>query len=551
MKNSKHEPKILAGICHKNCPIEYKTSRKKKLRNSLLIFLFINLIWLIFRTGTKPSRIVYPCQRAAIQNISLAVGSLIPFLSLAAFSRKKQNWIANIKIFLIVFLIITPLGGGIILQKTTSITEVGLQVNSYTSASEFTSDIFVVNGPEVAHITNLIELMGSHGLLFYQSSVNGLTYGPNGLIASSDVVLIKNNCQWSQRGGTNTDLLKELIQAIIDHPDGFTGEIVIADNGQGRGRMNWGQANAIDQSQSAQTVADSFSTNYNVSTFLLDTIRTTRVDEFSVGDMKNGYVVYDSADLDSGVYVSFPKFNTTFGTMISFKNGIWNGTDYEQKLKIINVPVLKSHSGFAVTASMKHYMGVQTQALANGHQTIATGSMGTLMAELGLPTLNIIDAIWINANPAPSISNGPSTSYSEATNVSVLMASLDPIALDYFAAKHILLQTANLLGKSGTHTLDPENNDRSGLEEAFGVWLELSKDELLRAGFNVTSNEEEMNIYANSLVLNIGPSETSRFWLWVGLGSSGAVLVIILSIYAIITFRKKIKTKLFEKVENG
>jgi uncharacterized protein (DUF362 family) len=541
MKIPRHESKKLTGACQKYSHIENKPSKKKRFRNSLLVFLFINLFWLIFRTGTKPTRIVYPCQRAAIQNIAIAFGSLIPFLAIAAFSTKKRNWSANIKTFLIVFMIIAPISSGLILHNATSYTEVGLQVNPYVSTSDFTSDIFVVNGPEVAHVTDLVDLMASHDLFFYQSSTIGQTKGPDGLIASSDVVLIKNNCQWSQRGGTNTDLLKELIQAILDHPDGFTGEIVIADNGQGRGRMNWGQANAIDHSQSAQTVADSFSSSYNVSAFLWDTIRTSNVDEYSDGDMNNGYVVYDSADPDSGVYVSYPKFKTTYGTSISFKNGIWNGTNYEQKLKIINVPVLKSHSGYAVTASMKHYMGVPSQALTNSHQTIATGSMGTLMAEFGLPTLNIIDAIWINANPDPSLGTGPSTSYGEATNVSILMASLDPIALDYWAAKHILLQTANLLGKSGTHTLDPENTDSSGLEEAFGVWLELSKDELIRAGFNVTSNEEEMNIYANSLVLNIGPSETTRFWLWIGLGSSGAVIIIIITVFTILTIRKKKK----------
>ncbi|NHJ85384.1 MAG: DUF362 domain-containing protein [Asgard group archaeon] len=538
---SKHES-ILTEIDHDSTKIKHNYVNKKRFRNSILIFLFINLFWLLFRTGTKPSRIVYPCQRAATQNIAIALSSLIPFLSFTVFSTKKQEWLATIKTFLLVFLIISPFCGGLILQKTRSSTNVGLEINPYISSSEFTSDIFVVNGPKIAHINDLLELMGSHDLKFYRSLTDGLIQGPNGLIASNDIILIKNNCQWEQRGGTNTDVLKELIQTIVDHPDGFTGEIVIADNGQGRGRMNWGQANAINRSQSIQTVANFFSQNYKVSTFLFDTIRFVKVNEYSDGNMDDGYIVYDSADPESGVFVSYPKFNTTYGTLISFKNGIWNGTNYEQRLKIINVPVLKSHSNYGVTASMKHYMGVQTQGLANGHDTIATGSMGTLMAELGLPTLNIIDAIWINANPAPSLGNGPSTSYGEATNVSVLMAGLDPIALDYWAAKHILLQAANLLGESGIHTLDPDNTERSGLTEAFGVWLERSKDELIQAGYNVTSNEEEMNVYANTLDLIIGPSETSRLWLWVGLSSScGVALItgIIFSIRFIIKKRKK------------
>jgi hypothetical protein len=55
-----------------------------------------------------------------------------------------------------------------------------------------------------------------------------------GLIAKDDFVIIKVNCHWNERGGTNTDLVKALIQVIVDHPDGFTGEIIVADNGQAR-----------------------------------------------------------------------------------------------------------------------------------------------------------------------------------------------------------------------------------------------------------------------------------------------------------------------------
>ena len=74
-----------------------------------------------------------------------------------------------------------------------------------------------------------------------------------------------------------------------------------------------------------------------------------------------------------------------------------NGTGYEKRLKVINMPVLKSHVWYGVTASLKHYMGVQSEGeqvgvgLANGHDTVGTGGMGTLMVETGLPTLNIID----------------------------------------------------------------------------------------------------------------------------------------------------------------
>jgi hypothetical protein len=63
------------------------------------------------------------------------------------------------------------------------------------------------------------------------------------------VILIKINEEWPYRGGTNTDILKQLLQALIDHPDGFAGEVVVADNGQWQGNMNWPESNAEDHAQ--------------------------------------------------------------------------------------------------------------------------------------------------------------------------------------------------------------------------------------------------------------------------------------------------------------
>ncbi len=149
-------------------------------------------------------------------------------------------------------------------------------------------------------------------------------------------------------------------------------------------------------------------------------------------------------------------------------------------------------------------MGVQSQGefaggLANGHSTVATGGMGTLMVETGLPTLNIIDAIWINANPPPSAFAGPDTPYSHATRVNVLLAGTDPVALDYWAAKHILVQAATLIGYGDTHSVDPDNTDRTGVfNEAFGVWLNLTKNEILAGGSNVTTDEQRINVYIKS-----------------------------------------------------
>ncbi len=485
---------------------------KKGIRNgSIALFGVASLLWFMFRTGTKPSRIVYPCQRAALANISIFIAGVIPF-SLAAVltklrmvSFKKGMPLTLLAIMIVGSVIITGeyLSSGV--QPVVAVTpnqEISLTLEPRLATAFPASDLYVANGREFAHINDLLNLMGSHGLLFYESSAPGVNQGPTGFIAHDDVVLIKINEEWPYRGGTNTDILAELIQALVDHPDGFVGEIVVADNGQWQGSMDWPESNAEDHAQSTQDVVNNFSSQHQVSTYSWIPIRSTRVDEYTTGDLRDGYILYGTPDPETGMYVSYPKFQTTFGTYISFKHGIWNGTAYENRLKILNMPVLKSHSSYGVTAALKHYMGVQSEGggsqsgLGNGHAKTAWGGMGTLMVETGLPTLNIVDAIWVNANPPPSSYAGPSTPYDRATRVNVLIASTDPVALDYWAAKHVLMQTARLIGYTDVHTLDPDSSNKTGVwDEAFGVWLRRTRNEIQAAGYNVTIDENHMNVY--------------------------------------------------------
>ena len=89
-----------------------------------------------------------------------------------------------------------------------------------------------------AGLDALLQLMGENGLKLYRSANETPLSGPSGMIQPDDVVLIKVNAQWKYQGCTNSDLIRGLIQAILDHPDGFRGEVVLFDNGQGRGSLN-------------------------------------------------------------------------------------------------------------------------------------------------------------------------------------------------------------------------------------------------------------------------------------------------------------------------
>jgi len=471
----------------------------------------LSLIWFILRTGTRPSRAVYPCQRAAAANSYMwLTAHVLPFLfavpkEISARLSKKASYIILLSAIIVGSAVLL---GVYEMKKELQSQPAGLNLTEKMAEFQPASSIFVVNGTlgSGEGVKELINLMSKYGLFFYKSSVKDANKDPMGLIAKDDVIIIKVNSQWAERGGTNTDLLKALIQALLSHPDGFIGEIVVADNGQAQygsagngGSFDWTRSNAENTSQSVQSVVDLFASSHKVSTYLWDRITTRRVDEYFEGDMEDGYVVNATANPRTGLMVSYPKFRTDFGTYVSFRLGMWDPQRQvydSERLKVINLPVLKSHSTYGVTASVKHYMGVLSDKLtaqlgARAHNTVGRGGMGTEMVETRFPILNILDAIWVNAVPGA----GPGTPYTTASRINVIVASTDPVALDYWASKQILLQVAKMKGYSGVSSIDPDNT-ASG---SFGHWLRLSMEEITRAGYQATVDEPYMNVYMANL----------------------------------------------------
>jgi len=470
-----------------------------------LVIGIASLAWFLVRTGPKPSRAAYPCQRAAAANASAWLGA-VAFPALLGrqgrLSRQEGGFFGSKPSRVLLFLLAAAAvagfsGTGVRLVSVAGSRPVEQAVTlrlagNHLPASTF-SDIYAVQGTTGADggFHRLVALMEEGGRSFYT------------LVDADDVVIIKVNSQWDERGGTNTDLVREIVETLLGHPGGFTGEIVIADNGQGQygaagrgGDLNWESNNAIETSQSMQDVADLFSGRHKVSTASWDRITTTRVREYAEGDSRDGYVVASSTSPGTGIVVSYPKFETPYGTRISFKEGIWDpgSRKYDsERLKVINVPVLKSHMIYGVTASVKHYMGVVSDKLTrhSAHRSVGSGGMGTELAETRLPVLNVLDAIWVNAVPGA----GPRTGYSQATHTGIIAASRDPVALDYWAAGQILVPTAKELGYANTDSLDP---DRAG-RRAFGEWLRLSMAELQKAGCPSTLDLDTVNISVTSM----------------------------------------------------
>ncbi|MFX1264871.1 MAG: DUF362 domain-containing protein [Promethearchaeota archaeon] len=498
---------------------------KKRWLWKLGVLAAVSALWFFLRTGLKPSRISYPCQQAAISNVRVFHVALLASIPSLAKMRSSSGVLKPAGVLVVLFLGSAFVADGALVAglhyvqgANVDYTRVPIELNSHNAlATEAASDVFFVQnatgleGNMDEAVAALFELMETEDISFYRTDSQ-----TSGLIGNNDIVILKVNGQWQARGGTNTDLLKSVIQAIVSHPDGFTGEIVVADNGQGLGSLDRTWSNAVNRFQSMQTVVDSFS-SHNVSTKLWDRIRSRTVDDYDAGDFEDGYVVNNTWNDATHIYVSYPKFGTPYGTYISFKNGVWdNETGFDsERLKVINMPVLKSHQRYGVTGCVKHYMGVPNGQIVpsvhpdwpHEHLSIALGGMGTLMAETRFPVLNILDTIWVNANPVESSADcGPETFNEDASFTDIIGASQDPVALDYWASKYILVPTAVAENHERYSSLDPDYAPMSDpiisyweMDESFHNYLKRTMNVLQEHGYQVTMRPTEIDVHVTSL----------------------------------------------------
>lgn len=446
------------------------------------------LTWLLFRSGSKASRLSYPCQQAALSSAVAAFG--VPLVGvllgarfgLARFLRSKigkttAGFLAGL----------TLAWGAVASYRFVTVDSPNSSTSDYQPQVYHVPNVRGVEPGRFGGVDDLVSLMGAFGLKLHRSAVVDRSSGPDGLVDADDVVLIKVNAQWSQRGGTNTDVLRGLIRCLVEHPDGFVGEVVVADNGQGSGSLARAENNAEDIHQSVQDVVDGFaSEGWTVSTRLWDSFRTISVGEYATGDMNDGYVINQSSDPETAIRVSYPKFRTTAGTFVSYRDGVWDPatSSYDpERLVVINVPVLKTHVIYSVTASVKNHMGVITQSLGtDSHAGVARGGLGSVLAEVRMPDLTLLDCVWVLARPG----QGPAAPYSAASRRDELVAGRDPVALDAWAVKYILMPQIVANGYTPSQygaTQDPDNP-----QSTFRRYLDRSMEEMLLGGIMATSD---------------------------------------------------------------
>jgi hypothetical protein len=475
------------------------------------------LLWLLLRSGVRPSRLAYPCQQAALTSAGLALGAPL----VAAVVAARRGLVSSMRrparvIAALLGVIATIAVWGHVERVDAS------QTRRLQPPSDYRAKVFHVTGcpqqPEgdrFPGLDRLLELMGRNGLKLYRSPGHSTLAAPDGIIGADDVVLIKINYQWAEFGGTNTDLLSGLIRAIVDHPDGFSGEVVVCENAQEYSIMRFDRPdnNAEDRARSPHKVVENFrNQGFAVSHYDWMMLRATQVDEFADGDDEDGYLMLDY-DPTTFNYVTYPKFRTEYGTSVSVKEGIWdpaNGRYDRDRLKFINLPVLKPHSGrngYGATGCIKNYMGLVSQTLTNSHIGVRRGLMGVVLAEIGLADLNILDCTWISYSPAW----GPMVYYDgPVTRADQLVASTDPIAADVWAVRNILVPAFEMDGYPPeplpAPSADPEDPD-----SAFRTYIDNSMEALLAAGLEVTNDLDAIDVVgADASRAQPGPRRPSR-----------------------------------------
>jgi hypothetical protein len=340
-----------------------------------------------------------------------------------------------------------------------------------------------VHDGQVRHVgvDAMLHLLAKNGTKFYKSSQTGSLNGPTGLIAADDVVVLKVNAQWKCRGCTNTDMLRGLIHRILQHPDGFKGEVVIFENGQNRPAAFDGIHSDVlkteyspfpelegkimvnAEQQDVTTIDYLVKTVFAgkpVSAFLMD----SHADTWIAADdhTTNGYRRIGSPGTPC---ISYPCFTTAKGNRIELREGLWTGSSYAQNLRLINCAVLKDHSGdIGMTGALKIVYG--TLSMSDGtsarrhYQDLGT-QCARMWTEVRVPDLNILDCLWVSYG-SMTAPNGRSVSgcvgYPPGitSRQNILLAGHDPLAIDYYANRHILLP----LGGSNAANHDPDSNPR-------------------------------------------------------------------------------------------
>ncbi len=357
------------------------------------------------------------------------------------------------------------------------------------------------------------------------------------LIGKDDIVIIKPNGQKIRHNMTNTNTMLEFINQVLSIP-GFAGEVIIAENHHlhpdsaagwttdyKNGDYNLNELIAYFNDRGVKNI-----TKYHwrdAGTVPNAVVKDGERGKIVTGpDEGDGYVWSDEEYSYQGckTKMTYPIFTSSYsGVTIDFKNGAWKDGKYtQQPVKFINMSALRNHSNAGVTATVKNYLGVVdltcgyhgleppgyynfhyiavdwpsisilrkamksfiTSKLAKKQKIIrkVAGFVGPQNGAIGgavghfIKTIRKADLNIITAEYA-----GHEGRHKQPGHTKTVLASTDPVALDYYAGKYLLYP----LGGERAEYNNPDN-----MRGTFRKYLELCCAEGVG-----TLNEAEMIVH--------------------------------------------------------
>ncbi len=328
------------------------------------------------------------------------------------------------------------------------------------------------------------------------------------VVGQSDIVILKPNAQWDRQGTTNTDAIKSFIELILKSP-GFNGEIIIAENHQYRDYQGRGWTTEYRNGRfNLNELVEHFNnkgypnvTKYhwrcagaNPDPLEGDDCCGNRVKGPQDGD---GYVwrkdIFYKSPNGRTCYMTYPVFTSKYSQItIDLKKGAWKDERYleDKPVKFINFSGLNHHGHYCgATASVKNLMGVvdmtcgfqgpEPEGAYNVHfigvskmvkyirkspfgkYTLnkmayknfyhAGGALGKFVKSIRFPDLNIITAEWVGW--------GSRRDVSKSCKPNTILASKDPVSLDYVATRDVLYKNTPAEQETYRQLNDPTNKN--------------------------------------------------------------------------------------------
>lgn len=343
--------------------------------------------------------------------------------------------------------------------------------------------------------------------------------GIESLVGPDDIVVFKVNAQWYAQGMTNTAVLQALIDAVLKHPAGFRGEVVVADNHHFADRLSRGwTTDRPNGPLNLRDVVESFRQGGHANVSRVHWHDAGPNPEPWQGDAGGGMRV-SSVEEGEGYRwwldechvtpagnrcaMTWPIFRAPFtGELVDLRDGAFaDGRPTGRAVRFVNISSLNHHSRYAgVTASIKNLMGVvdmtcgfqgpEPEGYVNTHYIGMKPShdLWRWGKKRGGPVRRAIHAVlpeedaidfehtggalghWMRTVRRPDwhvvtaewIGFGSRTHEDLSARPGVSLAAVDPVTLDAVAAREVLMPATREAGDAGRGFLSHNDPDRDG-----------------------------------------------------------------------------------------